>query len=226
MARATREDVDERPARPSADLADMPRQKSAIKTKADLRQLAYRVTGPKLYRVARDVLRADNYGTEWCLTDILGLEAETRMPLVHALTALDTKGRPDPEKTLDVQIALRSVSGQPVVLTKVAPEGEPPPNMTDADGIGHHRAVQWQPQHRAIPAAVSVSLVDLRWFRSALWLLSSYGWRAREGGMERLRWVNRRTTPKQGDQWLFVEDAYRALHPEDDPLKTREAAAA
>jgi len=226
MGRKSVDDIEDRPTRPPAELDDLPKRAGGVLTKADLRQLAYRVTGPKLYRIARDVLRTDNHGAEWCLTDVLGLEAEARMPLVHALTALDTKGRPDPNRTLDISILIRTVSGQPVTLTKVAPEGEPPPNMTDANGVGHHRAVQWQPQDRVIPASIEVPLVELRWYRSALWLLTTYGWRAREGGLERRRWVNRRTSPKQGDQWLFVEDAYCVLHPEDAPLKARVAAAA
>lgn len=184
-------------------------------TKGDLRALASRVRGPRYYRVARESLTADTYGKRWCLTDILSLEEEARGPLLCALTALDTKGRPDPEKALRMDVKIRSVSGEPVTLARTWPEEEAPPNMTDDEGIGHHRPIQWERQEHVIPAESTCRFVDTRWQESAVWLLTRFGWKAREGGLDRRRYIDRQR--KAGDQWLFVEEAFAALHPKDAP---------
>lgn len=183
-------------------------------TQDDLRALAYRVRTPRDFPLVRAAIREDNYGTEWCLTDILRLEEEANGVLKDIVCGI-AKGRSDPERRINVSVELRSVDGSPWSFTKVRPTGQAPANMTDWKGVEHHLPQQWEPQEYKYPASFTANLADDNYRNSAVWLLYNYGWRAAQGGHDRRRYTDKRS--KSGDRWQLVEAAFVRLHPELSP---------
>lgn len=179
----------------------------------DLRQLAYRVRGPRDQAVVRAALRADNYGTEWCVTDLLRLGDDTNT-LLDVVAGI-VKGRIDRSKMLDVPVELRTLDGQPLTIRRVWPEGDAPPRFIGADGVQHHTPNQWEPKASVLPADFRVAIADERWTQSAIWLLNKYGWHARESGRASRRYLERQA--RRGDQWKIVEIAFERLHPDLAP---------
>lgn len=183
-------------------------------TQDDLRQLAYRVRTPRDYPAVRAQLREDNYGKEWCLTDIMRLEEEASSVLLD-IVAGRSKGRSDPEQRVNVQVTLRSVNGEPWTYRKVRPSGPAPARMTDINGTQHHLPSQWEPHEYKFPAEFRVNLADDFDRNCALWLLFNYGWQAAQGGHKKRRHIDRISS--RGDRWQLVEQAFENLHPELAP---------
>lgn len=178
-------------------------------TEHDLFLLASSVRRPEDIRRVREALRADNYGTEWCLTDLIRMPDGAGQVLIDAIGGV-VAGKINRERRIELSVPLRTISGEPLIVTRVMAQGDPPERMR-----GHHLPEQWGPVRRTLPASFAVPLVEDVWWQSALWLLYTYGWQARMGGRVRRRYSNRQA--RSGDQWMLVEEAFERMHPKEAP---------
>ena len=199
---------------------DASRAPSLVETRAAL-------PGGRLFdRQVRTALGPQNYGIEWCLTDLIRLRYEDASRLVDVLAG---GAKPDPALRVQLPVPLRTVYPLAVEVWGCAPdpESEPPARMVDAAGVRHHHPSQWISLRRASygPGQFELPAVsDVPW-GSALWLLSKFGWRARDGGAEKRRFVERNMKQRRNDpdafasedQWQVVECAYEKLHPDQAP---------
>lgn len=191
----------------------------------DLRQLAYSIRTPKDKRILRSQIRNDNYGKEWCLTDIMRLEAPASGVLLDHVCGI-SMGLSDVNTRISVPIELRTVSGEPFVIVRVLPVGDAPPNMIDQNGVAHHHPEQYEPVEFKIPARCVVPICAQgreNFTKSAVALLNEWGWMAAQHGKSNRRYADRRA--KRGDRWQLVEEAFETLHPELAPKGGRHAEA-
>lgn len=163
----------------------------------------------------------ESYGKTWCLTDVLRLDRRSRAQLLDVIVGI-VAGKSRPEERSTVRIALRSVSGGPITFPRHWPEGPAPAGMTDEHGVAHHHPRQWKTRTVTLPASISVPVASDVPQESAVWLLNKMGWKARQGGSERWRYMERRPSKRSEetitvDQWTVVEEAFETMHPGEAP---------
>lgn len=171
----------------------------------------------------RAAFRRDNYGTEWCLTDILRIDnRHMRGTILDALIGLQ-RGSVDPSLRLNLNIRIRSVSGKPFDVygyTHDAP---------DRRGVVRSRRAVVDTYEAEFSAPF---VADTN--HSAMWLLNKYGWCAKDAGREKRRYAttyfraleNGQFVDKArtDDTWTLVEVAFEKMHPELAPPKPVEEA--